>query len=267
MNKEGNSGRGSYLYLNDRQQSIMDMIEKKGSVRVSQLSKQYQVSEETIRRDLEKLEVDGLVDRIHGGAVRKDPQDGMEIPVIKRQETNIQEKEMIAKKAASFVEDGDIIAIDASTTGLQMTKYLKGKAFTVITNSIPVTLGLIQEENIQVIVIGGYAKGESMSLVGNFAERVIRDYHVDKFFFSCMGVDFVRGVSEIHEAQALVKKQIFAISEKLYLLADHSKFGEKSLVRLCGLGDIDNLVTDKKVSIDKIRELNQLGIKVFVAEE
>lgn len=267
MNKDGNGSRGSYLYLNDRQQSIMEVIEKKGSVRVSQLSKQYRVSEETIRRDLEKLEIDGFVDRIHGGAVRKSPQEGMEIPVIKRQETNIKEKEMIAKKAASFVEDGDIIAIDASTTGLQMTRYLKGKTLTVITNSIPVTLGLIQEENIQVILIGGYAKGESMSLVGNFAERVIRDYHVDKFFFSCMGVDFVRGISEIHEAQALVKKQIFAISEKLYLLADHSKFGEKSLVRLCGLADINYLVTDKKVSIDKIRELNQLGIKVFVAEE
>ncbi|MCM3671900.1 DeoR/GlpR family DNA-binding transcription regulator [Mesobacillus maritimus] len=262
-----NAGKTAYLLLNERQQGIVDTIETNGSVRVSQLSKEYHVSEETIRRDLEKLEMDGFVNRIHGGAVRKVSHEGMEIPVIKRQETNIKEKEMIAKKAASYVEDGDIIAIDASTTGLQMTKYLKGKMLTVITNSIPVTLGLIQEEDIQVILIGGYAKGHSMSLVGNFAERVIQDYHVDKFFFSCMGVDFRRGVSEAHEAQALVKKQIFNISEKLYLLADHSKFGQKSLVRLCGLKEVDYLVTDKKVSIDKIRELNKLGVKVFVAEE
>lgn len=255
------------MLLNERQQNIVDTIETKGSVRVSQLSKHYGVSEETIRRDLEKLELDGFVDRIHGGAVRKVSEDGMEIPVIKRQETNMQEKDMIAKKAASFVEDEDVIAIDASTTGLQMTKYLKGKSIIVITNSIPVTLRLIQEENIQVILIGGYANEHSMSLVGNFAERVIQDYHVDKFFFSCMGVDFVRGVSEVHESQALVKKQIINISEKLYLLADHSKFGEKSLVRLCRLKDVHYLVTDKNVSIDKIRELNKSGVKVLVAEE
>jgi DeoR family transcriptional regulator, fructose operon transcriptional repressor len=267
LSRDGSGAKGSNVFLNERQQSIVDTIEAKGSVRVSQLSKHYSVSEETIRRDLEKLELDGFLERIHGGAVRKVSHDGMEIPVINRQESNKQEKEMIAKQAASFVEDGDSIAIDASTTGLQMTKYLKGKSITVITNSILVTLGLIQEEGIQVILIGGYANGHSMSLVGNFAERIIRDYHVDKFFFSCMGVDFGRGISEAHEAQALVKKQIIDISEKLYLLADNSKFGEKSLVRLCRLEDIDYLVTDKNVSIDKVRELNKLGVKVFVAEE
>lgn len=267
MYKEVHGGKSLNLFLNERQQSIIDIIEKKGSVRVSQLGKQFHVSEETIRRDLEKLEIEGFVKRIHGGAIRRNSLEGVEIPVLQRQGTNIEEKDMIAKKAASFVENGDIIAIDASTTGYQMTKYLKGKKLTVITNSILVTIGLIQEEEIQVILIGGYAKAESMSLVGNFAERVIHDYHVDKYFFSCMGVDFVRGVSEIHEAQAEMKKQIFNISEALYLLVDHSKFGEKSLIRLCDLKNIHYLITDNKVSIDKIRELNKIGIKVFVAEE
>ncbi|GGJ91058.1 putative HTH-type transcriptional regulator YulB [Lentibacillus kapialis] len=261
------TNKNPFIFLNERQQRITDIVEKNGSARVSELSKTFEVSEETIRRDLERLERDGFINRIHGGAVKHYLDDGVEIPVLKRQESHIEEKEMIAKKAASFVEDGDIIAIDASTTSLQMTKYLKDKSLTVITNSIPVTLELVKEEGIEIILIGGYASEESMSLVGNFAERVIQDYHVDKFFFSCMGIDINRGVSEIHEAQALVKKQLLHISETLFLLVDYSKFGVKSLIGLCELEDVDYLISDNKVSIEKIKELNNLGIKSHFGDD
>ncbi|SDK01105.1 DeoR/GlpR family DNA-binding transcription regulator [Sediminibacillus albus] len=253
-------------FFNERQQKITEMVDKSGSVRVADLSKQFSVSEETIRRDFEKLEAQGLINRIHGGAVRKEDQKS-EIPIPKRKAKNMKEKEMIAMTAASYVKDGDIIAMDASTTTLIMTQYIKGKNLTVITNSIGVSLELAQESDIRVILIGGYLAESSMSLVGNFAERVIQDYHVDKFFFSCLGVDFKRGVSEIHEDQALVKKQLISISEKLFLLADHSKFGEKSLFRLCDVSQADYLITDNKVSINTIRELNNLGINGIVAEK
>lgn len=259
--------KNSFIFLNERQRKITNLVEKNGSARVSELSKDFRVSEETVRRDLEKLETDGFVNRIHGGAVKRSIEEGVEIPVLNRQETHTEEKEMIAKKAASFIEDGDIVAVDASTTVLQMTKYLKNKKLTVITNSIPVTLDLVKQEGIEVILIGGYVSEGSMSLVGNFAEKVIQDYHVDKFFFSCMGVDIKRGVSEIHEAQALLKKQLIDISEQLFLLADYSKFGVKSLIGLCDLYDVDYLITDNKVSIEKIKELNNLGIKAHIGEE
>lgn len=254
------------LSLNERQLNIADLVHRNGSVRVVELSKEFTVSEETIRRDLEKLEKEGYLKRIHGGGISSTKQEEVEIPVLKRQSTNITEKDMIARKAASFVVDGDIIAIDASTTALQMTKYIKRKKLTVITNSIPVTLELLKEDGIQVILIGGYVSEDSMSLVGNFAERVIQDYHVNKFFFSCMGVDLERGISEIHEPQAQVKKQLISISEKLFLIVDHSKFGEKSLIRLCNLNEVDYLITDNKVSVDKIREFNNIGIKAYIGE-
>jgi DeoR family transcriptional regulator, fructose operon transcriptional repressor len=254
------------ILLNERQRNIIDMVEKNGAVRVAELSSHFKVSEETIRRDLEKLESENFLKRIHGGAVKCAPKEGVEIPVFKRQATYMEEKTMIAKKAATFVEDGDIIAIDASTTALQMTKYLHGKSLTIITNSIPVTLELIHESNMEVILIGGYVNGDSMSLVGNFAERVIADYHVDKLFFSGMGVDVNRGISEIHEQQALVKKQLFSISEEKYLLADHSKFGQKSLIKLCNLQDIDVLITDKKVPIERVGELKRKGVQMIIAD-
>lgn len=267
MLKDSKMNKDPLLFLNERQSKIADLVDKNGSIRVSEISKDFNVSEETIRRDLEKLESEGFLNRIHGGAVKSIHKEGVEIPVLKRQAKNIQEKKMIAKKAASMVEDGDIIAIDASTTALQMTNYLKGMNLTIITNSIPVTLELVKEEGLQMILIGGYVSEDSMSLVGNFAERVVRDYHVDKFFFSCMGVDLNRGLSEIHEAQALVKNQLLNISDKLYLLADHSKFGEKSLIRLCDINVVDYLITDNRVPIGKIRELNNIGIKALVGDK
>lgn len=259
------NGKESYLLLSDRQKKIVDIVEKTGAVRVADLSKKLKVSEETIRRDFEKLENQNLLHRIHGGAVRVEPKS--EIPIPKRQAENYEEKEMIAFTASSYVEDGDIIAMDASTTTLLMTKYIKGKKLTVITNSIGVTLELATESDIRVILIGGYLSESSMSLVGNFAERVIGDYHVDKFFFSCLGVDYNRGISEIHEDQAMVKKQLLSIAEKKFLLTDHSKFGEKSLFRLCDLSMIDYLITDNKVSINMIRELNSIGIKAIIGEK
>lgn len=265
MVENTNNLKESVLFLNARQKQIADIVDKTGSARVADLSKKLKVSEETIRRDFEKLENQNLIQRIHGGAVRVEPKS--EIPIPKRQAENYEEKEMIAFTASTYVEEGDIIAMDASTTTLLMTKYIKGKTLTVITNSIGVTMELAKESNIRVILIGGYLSESSMSLVGNFAERVIRDYHVDKFFFSCLGVDHKRGISEIHEDQAMVKKQLLSISEKKFLLADYSKFGEKSLFRLCNLDTINYLITDNKVSINTIRELNNIGIKAIIGEK
>lgn len=265
MKEKPLSVKDSNLFLNERQRKVSEIISSSGSAKVSDLSKQLRVSEETIRRDFEKLESQGLLHRIHGGAVKTESRS--DIPVSKRKATNIQEKEMIARTAASYVEDGDIIALDASTTTQLMTKYLKGKELTVITNSIGVTLQLAQESNIRLLLIGGYLSEHSMSLVGNFAELVVSDYHVDKFFFSCLGVDYKRGVSEIHEDQALVKKQLLSISEKWFLLADHSKFGEKSLFRLCNVQEVDYLITDNRVSIHTIKELNNKGIKAVIGEK
>ncbi|SFP83937.1 DeoR/GlpR family DNA-binding transcription regulator [Salibacterium halotolerans] len=253
------------LQLNERQREIVKFIDKNGAARVADLSSKFHVSEETIRRDFEKLEKDKLLRKIHGGALKVDQ--GVETPQLHRQSKNTAEKQVIAQKAASFVENGDIIAVDASTTALMVVKHVKDKSITVITNSIGVTMELSTEDHIRVILIGGYLSKASMSLVGNFAERVIEDYHVDKFFFSCLGVDIQRGVSEMHEDQALVKKQLISISENLYLLADSSKFGEKSLFRLCDVSILDYVITDNKVSMNFIREVNKSGVSIIVGDE
>lgn len=255
------------VMMNKRQIQITELLHRDGSVRVKELSEIFNVSQETIRRDLALLEKNGFLKRIHGGAVLKERKQRLEIPVLFRAQKNIEEKKMIGKKAASFINDGDIIAIDASTTGLELTKHIKNKNITVITNSIPVSLELLSCENITVILIGGYLSKESVSLVGNFSESVLKDYHVDKFFFSCNGINLERGISEIHEEQALVKRVLISISDQLILIADHSKFGVKSLFRLCNITDIDCLITDNKVALEEIREINKMGIETYIAND
>ncbi|RFU65188.1 DeoR/GlpR family DNA-binding transcription regulator [Peribacillus glennii] len=251
---------------NERQASLIRLVDELGTIRVSDMSKRFQVTEETIRRDLERLEKEGFLTRIHGGAITV-KKNATEIPVLKRQSVNIKEKQVIAYKAASLVEDGDIIALDASTTALQMTRYLTDKEITVITNSIGVTLELAKYPSVTVITVGGYLLEDSMSFVGVSTEKVIEDYHVDKFFFSCMGFDVKRGISEVHEQQAQIKKKFLSISEQLYLLADHSKYGQKSLIKLVNLNKVDYLITDNKMAVNELSTIRNTGINTIVADQ
>jgi DeoR family fructose operon transcriptional repressor len=250
---------------NERQLNLIKLVEELGTIRVSEMSKRFEVTEETIRRDFEKLEKEGFLTRIHGGAISNKKTDN-EIPVLKRQEVNIEEKQAIACKAASMVEDGDIIALDASTTALQMTKFLNDKDITVITNSIGVMLELSKVPSITVITIGGYLLKDSMSFVGASTEKVIEDYHVDKFFFSCIGFDVKRGISEVNEQQGQIKKRLLAISAELFLLADHSKYGQKSLIKLTSLNKINYLITDHKMAVNDVRTIRNTGVNIIVAD-
>jgi DeoR/GlpR family transcriptional regulator of sugar metabolism len=254
-----------HIIGNDRQMNLIKLVEEHGTIRVSEMSKRFDVTEETIRRDFERLEKEGFLTRIHGGAISNKKAD-TEIPVLKRQEFHIEEKQAIACKAASMVEDGDIIALDASTTSLQMTKYLVDKVITVITNSIGVTLELSKIPSITVITVGGYLLTDSMSFVGASAQKVIEDYHVDKFFFSCIGFDVKRGISEVSEMQGQIKKSLLAISEELILLADHSKYGQKSLIKLANLNKINYLITDRKMAVNDVRTIRNTGVNIIVAD-
>jgi DeoR/GlpR family transcriptional regulator of sugar metabolism len=260
---ENKSGSDVNFIGNKRQIKIAEIVNQLGSVRVSDLSKRFDVTEETIRRDLEKLESERVLSRIHGGAVPA--QKGhFEIPIIRKPSTFIEEKKLIAKKAASLVEDGDIIALDASSTCFQMAKHLIDKEITVITNSIPVTLELANRSGLTVILVGGYLREISMSLVGISTELTIEGYHVDKFFFSAKGFDLRRGISEDHELQAQVKRKFISISDQQIFLADHSKFGVKSLVQITDLNNI-KLITDNKLAVDKLRKLKERGIEIEIA--
>lgn len=248
---------------NDRKKEILNLLEDVGVVRVSELSKRFGVTEETIRRDLERLESEGMLLRTHGGAVLN-RKEGPELPVLQRELIQLDAKKAIGEYAASIVKDGEVIALDASTTCLQMAKNLPNKEITVITYSVAIAYELVKKNNIQIFLIGGYLDRHSLGNTGSPAEKMVEGYHADKFFFSCQGFDLQRGVSEPYEAHAQLKKNIADISDQLILLADSSKFQRKSLVRLIGLEEIHMVVTDNNMPPEALKEMESSNVNMVI---
>lgn len=224
----------------------MELINERLSIRVTELSEIFSVTEETIRRDLEKLEQEKLLMRSHGGAVsiEKEPAD---TPFIVREVTNAEQKKAIAREAVKSIEAGEQIILDGSTTAWYMAAQLPDMPLTVITNSIKVALELSKKEQIKVISTGGMLLSKSLSYVGPLAERSLDRYYVNKLFLSCKGVDVASGLSDANEWQALLKKQMMNISSEVTLLVDSSKFGVKTFAHIANLDQIHHVITDENI--------------------
>ncbi|QQE77970.1 DeoR/GlpR family DNA-binding transcription regulator [Alicyclobacillus sp. SO9] len=245
----------------ERQRKIVELVNDTGSVKVTDLSRLFHVTPETARRDLDLLATQGKLCRSHGGAIRMETE-SQDIPYTERESMNSQQKMEVAEKAASYVEAGDIIALDASSSAWYLARALPEVELTVITNSIPVIQELGKNNRIQAICTGGILRVTSMSFVGPLVEEALSKYHVNKTFVSCKGIDVTAGISESNELQAVIKRKMVSIADKTYLLADHTKFGVRSLVHTFNLSDIDIVVSDSEVSPEIIDVLLQSGIRV-----
>lgn len=250
------------MLVAERQQKIVDLVNERGSIRVSELSQIFEVTEETIRRDLDYLENVGKLRRSHGGAVSIKTEQP-EIPYFEREVTNVQEKREIAEQALKYISPGDRIILDASTTAWYMAKILPDMPLTVLTNSIKVAMELSGKEKIDVISTGGILLSKSLSYVGPLAERSLDMYHVNKAFISCQGLHLQRGVSESNEMQALVKRRMIDIADQVFLLADYSKFGVQAFTHVASFDQIDLVITDSKTDITYIRQLEELAVQVI----
>lgn len=236
------------MFAIERRRKIISLLEEKNSVMVPELSKTFHITEETIRRDLEKLEKEGLLKRTHGGAVAAE-NTNMELPLKIREVTNTDNKQAIGIRVAEFIEDGDTIAMDSSTTALQVAKHIKSKKrITVITNSMNIVYELANVKDIAVISTGGNLRQSSMGFVGHLTEESIKKYNVDKAIISCKGVDIGREVTESNEAEAQVKRTMVEAADKVFLLVDSTKFNKISFVNMLRFEQIDTIVTDKKLS-------------------
>jgi DeoR family transcriptional regulator, L-fucose operon activator len=249
------------MLVAERLQKIVQLVNERGSIRVTELSDLCGVTEETIRKDLDKLESEGKLLRSHGGAVSvQDTQ--QEIPYFERETTNVEEKKQIAQAAVGLIEPGDRVMLDASTTAWWIARMLPDQPLTVLTNSMKVSLELASKEKVQVISTGGILVPASLSFVGPLTERSLDTYHVDKMFLSCKGLHMERGVTEPNELQALVKRKMIRQSDRVYLLADYSKFGVRSFTHVADWNEIHHLVTDSRSDKAMIRHLPDQGITV-----
>ncbi|AUS96406.1 hypothetical protein CDQ84_14525 [Clostridium thermosuccinogenes] len=250
----------------ERRKRIAEIITENKSVLVTELSKMFDVTEETIRRDLEKLENQGVLVRSYGGATLVE--DSMtEIPAEKRQVINQAGKDAIAKAASDLVNDGDTIFLDASTTTFYLARHIKDKkGVTVITNSEKVVMELSGSDGLNIICTGGILDRNNQSYVGRIAENVIKDnYYANKTFFSCRGVTLNRGLTDFNEQQAEIKRAMISCSDTAIFLCDHSKFGKIGVPVVATFDDIHCLITDAAVDKAFEDELNRKNVKYILA--
>ncbi|MCL2343506.1 MAG: DeoR/GlpR family DNA-binding transcription regulator [Firmicutes bacterium] len=247
----------------ERKSIILGRLRAEGKVLVAPLSAEFGVTEETIRRDLEKLEREGYAERGYGGAVyseegRADP------PYSERRQTNVVGKERIAILTAALVEDGDILMLDESTTAGFVARALTGKrALTVITNSIELVADLRDMTDWNILCTGGHLKRGVLALTGHQAEAFIRDYHVDKAIISCTALDMEAGYTDAVEDNALIKRAMMASADQTILVCDSHKFGKRAFTRIGELHALAALVTDEEPDFCWKTILEEKGAKLY----
>ncbi|MCG8450040.1 MAG: DeoR/GlpR family DNA-binding transcription regulator [Pirellulales bacterium] len=247
-----------------RRVEILSELEDRGSVRVTNLAQRFGVAEETIRRDLDKLSQEGRVARTHGGALSIRNQ-RFDLPAAVRRNTLAAEKRRIAYQALSHIEENDVLALDASTTVLELVCILPDIPLTVITHGIDAARLLADRPQIQVICTGGELDAKSTCLLGPIAEESLRRFAINKAFFSCKGVDLERGCSEASIAHASIKRLLMQLTGQSFLLVDHSKFGVRSMAYSGSVYDVDNLITDDATDQSFIDTLRKGGVATEVA--
>ncbi len=250
----------------ERRNEILEKLQREKRVVVSELSQYYGVSEETIRRDLEKLEKDGLVIKSYGGAVLNE-HSIFDLPFNIRKNQMIVEKQRIAGLISEFVRDGEAIMLDASSTAVYIARGLREKKkLTVITNSVEIIIELFDVPEWNVISTGGVSRERSFALVGPKTNQIISCYHVDKAFISCKGLTIENGLTDSDEQDADSKRAMLKAAKERILVADSSKFGKSAFTKITGLDEIDKVITEKKPSELWLKEFERLGIECIYPE-
>lgn len=230
----------------ERRNEILEKLQAERRVVVSELSAHYEVSEETIRRDLEKLESEGFAVKSYGGAVLNENAN-LDLPFNVRKNTNVVGKQRMAELISEMIRDGENIFLDASSTAVAIAKAIKNKKdITIITNSLEIAIELLEAPGCKVISTGGVVTESSFALVGQVTDRTIGSYYVDKAIISSKGFDVEAGFTDSDERHANNKRSMLAGGRMKILAVDHSKFGKISFAKIGGLQDISIIVTDQK---------------------
>lgn len=229
----------------DRQRKILELLQNQGSIRTTDVASTLAVTEETIRRDFERLDRAKLLVRSHGGAVSIDST-RRDLPLSSRENHETAAKAKIAQLAFAQITPGETLFLDASSTVFQLAKNIPDLSLTVITCGVKVAIELATRPSVRVILLGGTVNPSSLSTEGNPGLRDLANFRVQKAFLSCRGVDPDRGFSEANEFQAEIKREITSLAEEIYLLADHTKLGLKSTFYFSSLARLHALITDQK---------------------
>jgi DeoR/GlpR family transcriptional regulator of sugar metabolism len=253
----------------ERQNQIIESILIKGRVTIPDICEMFNISEMTARRDLKELDRQGLLRRIHGGAIANLGR-SYEPPLNTRAAKNQPVKEAIGLKAADLIFDGDSIALDVGTTTLEIVGGLKGKKnLTIVTSSLPIanlivdTLSL--EVDVRLILTGGIIRPRELSSVGNISLRVYEELHVDKAFIGIAGISLTDGLTEYNIEDTENKKMLIHTAQEKIVVADGTKFGVTTFAKVAPLTSVDKIVSDRNAPSEMVEQIRKLGIEVILS--
>ncbi len=248
----------------ERHRRLLDLLNEQGGVRTAEAARALGVTEETVRRDFEKLEAEGVLLRSHGGAVPLEAA-RQEVSVDERSKQNAKEKLQIARMAAARIRPGQTVLFDASTTALQVARILPDQPLTVLTSALQTALVLADKPSIHVTVLGGKLMASSLSCTGWQAEQSLDTVHIDTAYISCRGLDAERGPSEATEEQACLKRRIVERADEICLIADASKAGLSSSYYFARNSDIDVWITNRTPAAPFAETLTTQGVRIQIA--
>lgn len=246
--------------LNERQNKILDLLGKDDLTSVNGLASQLQVSAVTIRQDLNFLESEGLLRRVHGGAVLKDADD-----IANRLGIHYEKKLRIAKKVAGFVHDGETILIESGSANALLARELQRKNVTIITTNVYIARQFRRNEQARIIILGGFYQHESESLVGKITRACIDQVNFDKAFIGIDGYTATTGFTLRDLFRAEISSYIIRKSKEVFIVSDSSKFGRTELTSICSSCDIQHVATDSDLDKQYIEEFIQAGIDLILA--
>jgi DeoR/GlpR family transcriptional regulator of sugar metabolism len=255
------------LLNTERQQQIAQFIRQHKRATVVELSERFDVSEATIRRDLEKLDSEGEIRRAHGGAVAVE-RAAPEPPVVHRMVENEEEKRRIGQAAAQLVQDGDVIFLGSGTTTLEVARNLDDrKNLTVITNALNIVNQLAGKQNITVIVTGGLFRHSELSLIGHITEQALKELRADKVIMGMRAISIEEGLTNDYLPETMTDRTIIQFAPEVILVVDHSKFGKVSTALVAPITSVHKIVTDAGISPQIVADLRAGGMEVIVAPD
>jgi transcriptional regulator, deoR family len=249
----------------ERHTFILEELLKQGSLLVSELAERLDVSSVTIRKDLTELERAGKLYRSHGKAILINPFANNR-SVNEKEGLNAEEKQQIGLEAAKLVSPNDSILLASGTTIHALARNLHATdKLTVVSASLQATELLAQNDNVDIIQLGGVVRHSSLSVVGQYADMILKGCSFSKLYLGVDGIDLDFGISTTDMNEAELNRSMIRTAQKTIVLADSSKFGRRGFARICSMDDVDMIITDSHISAQLVREIEELGIELIIA--
>ncbi|MCH7725504.1 MAG: DeoR/GlpR transcriptional regulator [Planctomycetes bacterium] len=253
------------MLTQERRSRLLEMVRVRGFASLPDLAGELQVSESTVRRDLDHLEEAGTARRTHGGVFYTGP--SPKLPHFdQRQASNWGKKQSIAARAAELIEEGDTVMLDGGSTTYELAQLLVGRTLQIVTNSLPVANLFSASHTADLIIVGGYVHTGTGVTLGTYANQMLGELNVRRAIISTAGIHD-KGYYNSNLLLVETERVMMQAADEVIIVADSTKFGHRSLAHLCALGDIKILVVDNEITEDWRSKIIAAGVELVVAGE